>query len=279
MNDAVSGRLSRRVAAADRAEPALQGRIKRRRHTIVTCLALLLVVAPALHAQSGKQIVDAVDRLLRGKSSRGTVEMEIVTEHWSRTMRLRIWSLGTEDALVRVLSPAKDAGTATLKVGNDIWNYLPNVDRTIKLPASMMGTSWMGSHFTNDDLVKESHLVDDYDITIAYRGLRDGTPVWEFNLTPKPEAPVVWGRIVEQVRQRDTMPVWGKYYDDHGTLARTITFSDFKKMGGRLVPATLTVQPADKPDEHTTLRYLDLRFDVGLTPSFFSLRRLRAGER
>ncbi len=138
----------------------------------------------------------------------------------------------------------------------------------------MMG-SWMGSHLTNDDLVKESRVVDDYDIAIAYRGPRDGVDVWEFELTPKPEAAVVWGRIVEQVRTKDDMPTWARYYDEDGNLVRTITFGDYLRMGGRLVPARMTVLPADKPEEHTILLYEDLAFDVGLQPSFFSLRNLR----
>ena len=238
---------------------------------------LLLVSFPRpVHAQeTARDIVDRVDRLLRGNSSRGTVRMDIVTEHWSRSMEMRIWSLGTEYALIRVTAPQKDAGTATLKAGNDIWNYLPRVDRTIKLPPSLMSASWMGSHFTNDDLVKESRIIDDYDIEIGFEGVRDGIEVWEFELTPKPEAAVVWGRIVEQVRKRDLMPLWARYYDDRGELARSLRFEDFKTMGGRLVPTRTVVEPADKQGESTVITYVDLEFDVPIDESFFSLRRLQ----
>jgi hypothetical protein len=201
--------------------------------------------------------------------------MEVVTADWSRSLDLEIWSLGTEYALVRVLAPPKDAGTATLKSGNDLWNYLPRVDRTIKLPPSLMGAAWMGSHFTNDDLVKESRLIEDYDIAIAFSGERDGVAVWEFVLTPKPEAPVVWGRIEEQVRKADDMPVWARFYDERGELARTMTFTDFRRMGGRLVPARTVIEPTDKPGESTVLEYRNLEFDVGLERSFFSLQRLQ----
>ena len=222
-----------------------------------------------------RTIVDRVDKLLRGTSSRGSMTMKIDTRQWSRTLDMDIWSLGNDYALIRVTSPAKEAGTATLKVKNDVWNFLPRVDRTIRIPPSLMAGAWMGSHFTNDDLVKESRLVDDYDITLAFSGDRDGTKVWELTLTPKSNVAVVWGKIVMQVRQHDLMPIWERYYDDAGTLARTITFSDFKTMGGRMIPAMLTVTPADKPDEHTVLTYHDLQFDVGLTPNFFSLQNLK----
>lgn len=236
------------------------------------------VLAPHARAQSPRAVVDSVDRLLRGRSSRAEMEMEIRTAHWQRTLDLRVWSLGTEYALVRLVAPRREAGTATLKVGNEVWNYLPRVDRTIKVPPSLMMGSWMGSHFTNDDLVKESRLIDDYDIAVAYEGEREHVPVWEFVLTPKPDAAVVWGKIVLQVRRGDLMPTWERYYDDRGTLMRTMTFSDFRKLGGRLVPAVMTLRPQDKPNEETVLRYKALQFDVGLRTDFFSLRNLRTLE-
>ncbi len=239
-------------------------------------LLLVAATAPVRGQQTALEIVDRVDRLLRGESSRGEVEMEIVTEHWSRTLQMRIWSLGTEHALIRLIMARKDAGTATLKVGTEIWNYLPRVDRTIRIPPSLMGGAWMGSHFTNDDLVKESRIVEDYDIAIDFEGERDGESVWDFSLTPKPEAAVIWGRIVERVRQRDYMPLWARFHDEDGELVREMTFDEFRTMGGRLVPTLTIVQPADKPDERTVIRYTDIEFDISIDPSFFSLRRLRS---
>ncbi len=201
--------------------------------------------------------------------------MVVVTKHWERSLTMEVWSLGSDYSLVRVVSPAKEAGTSTLKASKDIWNYLPKVDRTIKIPASMMMGAWMGSHFTNDDLIKESRLVEDYEIEITFEGSREGVKVWEFALTPQEEAAVVWGRIEYQVRQRDFMPLWARYYDEDGELVRTLSFSDFRRMGGRLIPAVMDMQPQDKPGERTTVRYTELQFDVDIDKSFFSLRTLR----
>lgn len=235
-----------------------------------------MAFAGPVEGQTAREIVDRVDRLLRGRSSSGTVRMEIVTQNWERSMRMRIWSLGTEYSLIRILSPRRDEGTATLKSGNQIWNYLPRVDRTIRIPPSLMGGAWMGSHFTNDDLVKESRIIDDYDIEITFDGRRNGALVWEFTLTPKPEAAVVWGAIVEEVRQEDLMPVWVHYYDDDGEVARTATFGNYRMMDSRLVPAEMVMVPADKPAESTTIIYEDLAFDIDLSEEFFSLRNLRS---
>lgn len=239
----------------------------------------LLILAPSVSvlAQTPEDIVRHVDELLRGESSQGRVSMEVVTERWTRTMEMEMWSLGQDYSLVRVLAPARDAGTATLKAGRDIWNYLPRVDRTIKVPGAGMGGSWMGSHFTYDDLVRESSLVDDFEVALGFEGARDGEDIWEFVLTPHPEAPVVWSRMELEVRKRDRMPLNTRYFDDRDRLARTMVFSNFQTMGGRLVPGELTMRPEDRPRERTTLRYADLEFDIGLDQSFFSLQRLRDG--
>ena len=239
---------------------------------VLTCL-----FAPRLaYAQSARAIIDLVDRLMRGESSIARLTMDIRTENWERSLTLRAWSLGTEHALIRVETPQREAGTATLRANQEVWNYLPRVDRTIKVPSSMMMGSWMGSHFTNDDLVKESRLVDDYEIEIEFDGERDGAEVWEFVLTPLPEAPVVWGKIRYEVRKEDLMPTRTRYYDESDEIVRTMIFSEFRLMGSRLVPTVMTMEPTDKPGETTVVRYLELDFDTGLDEDFFSLRNLRS---
>ena len=205
--------------------------------------------------------------------------MEIVTSHWKRTLEMQVWSLGTDYSLIRVVAPPKEAGTATLRARDQLWNYLPRVDRTIKIPPSLIMSSWMGSHFTYDDLVKETRLIEDYDVAVGFEGDRAGVAVWEFVLTPKEEAPVVWGRIEEQVRKNDLMPTWIRYYNERGHEVRALTFGDYRIRGGRLVPVTLTMRPTDVADESTVVRYKELAFDTPINPSFFSLQQLRGSGR
>lgn len=247
--------------------------------TFLLPAVMLLPLQPAVAQETAADIIDRVDRIMRGESSHGVATMEIVTEHWQRAFTMEVWSLGTDYALIRVTAPKREEGTATLRAEDDIWNYLPRVDRTIKIPASMMMGAWMGSHFTNDDLVKESRLIEDYDIEISFEGERDGTDVWEFMLTPKPEAAVVWGYIEYRVRKDDLMPIWARYYDEDGNLVRTMNFSEFQEMGGRVVPAFMEVVPLDKPRERTSVRYDELEFDIDLDTSFFSLRNLKVAGR
>ena len=251
-----------------------------RRRQIVCALGLALASGVMASSEAAAQpdpvkIMERVDRLLRGDSSRGVATMEVVTENWEREITMEMWSLGTEFSLVRVQAPAREAGTATLMAEDNIWNYLPKVDRTIKIPSSMMGGAWMGSHFTNDDLVRESQLIEDYDIEIAFAGDRDGDDVWEFRLTPKPEAAVIWGHLEFRVRQADYMPQWARYYDEEGELVRTMEYSEFTEFAGRLVPAVMDMHPHDKPGERTTVRYDELEFDVDIDEGFFSLQMLQ----
>ncbi|MBU0673480.1 MAG: outer membrane lipoprotein-sorting protein [Proteobacteria bacterium] len=220
-------------------------------------------------------ILDLIDDLWRADSSESTVTMRVVTANYRRTVTMQNWTLGKNYSLVRIVSPQKEKGTATLKSGNVIYTYLPKTDRTIRLTSGMMMGSWMGSHFTNDDLVKESRMADDYIPRLGFEGDREGRSILEFILEPKPEAPVVWGRVVITVLAESYLPLVSLYYDEDLSLVRTVTFSDFVEMGGRTLPARLRVVPTEEPDEYTELIYEDIRFGVLVPESFFSLQQLR----
>ncbi len=242
---------------------------------VLTTTPVLAIGAELPDGQSATEIVDRVDRLLRGDSSIGEVEMNVATRRWERSMRVAIWSQGTDRSLVRVLEPRREAGTATLMVGSDIWNYLPGVDRTIRVPSSMMMAAWMGSHFTNDDLVRRSRMIEDYSIETSFVGEREGTNVFEFTLSPRADAAVVWGAIVLEVRADDLMPVSSRYYGEDGELRRTMSFSDYRDMGGRLVPTRMRMTPEDREGEYTEMVYHELEFDVAIPEGTFSLQSLR----
>jgi outer membrane lipoprotein-sorting protein len=236
----------------------------------------LLNLAQMPHAaedQQAQKTVEGIARLFSSKSSIATVKMQISNEDGQHNLSMKIWSLG-EKVLVRITSPQDEAGTAILKVGSDIWYYLPKSNRTVKIPASMAMTSWMGSDFTIDDLVKETFLTRDYSVSSSFVGKRGAVAVSEYTLTPKPEAPVVWGKIVLQIRQADSVPTWQGYFDENGKLVRTLTLSDYKTMGGRLIPTHLVMRSADKPYQHTTIVYNDVAFDVPISEAKFSLPNL-----
>ncbi len=222
-----------------------------------------------------EELLRQTDDLMRGSSSKATITMRVKTKRWDRTLTMEVWSEGTEKTLFQILSPAKEKGTATLKVDNNIWNYLPKVDRTIKVPASMMSGSWMGSHFTNDDIVKESRFVDDFDCELVDRPGSGPDSHWVIDCIPLPEAPVVWGKVVVKVRAVDELVDEVTYFDEDDRLVRTMTYSDISELGGRRIPRHLKMIPADKPDEFTEVIYDELAFDVKHPARMFSLQALR----
>lgn len=268
---------------------------------VAICLGLTWLssgqVCHAADDQRAREIVDRVGWLFISQSSIATVEMQITREDWQRKISMQFWSLGESNILVRILGPQEDAGTAILKVGNKLWYYLPKANRTVKMPASMMSTSWMGSHFTLNDLVKESRLTNDYVVATSFDGQRDGAAISEYSLTPKPSAVVVWGKITLEIRQADWMPVRERYYDEDGKLVRELTFSEYKTVSGRLIPTRLVMQSMDKADskagasggvlaqgvmrpldqvvEQTTITYKNIAFDVPISEGTFSLEKLK----
>lgn len=232
--------------------------------------AMLGAKTPEAHEVLAKQ-----DDLWRGTSSKGKMVMNVKTSNWKRSLTMDVYSQGKDYSLVKVILPMKEQGTATLKVFDEIYNYLPKTDRTIKLTSAMMMGSWMGSHFNNDDLVKGSRLSEDYNARITFQGRRDSEDVIEITLTPKPDAPVVWGKIVVVARASDWMPVKNTYYDEDGKIVRIMTCSDYKTVSGRLVPTRIVMSPLDKPGEYTEVIYSDLTFDVSFKKGFFSIAELR----
>ena len=222
-----------------------------------------------------KEILREVDDMWRGASSHTILTMQIKTSHYTRNMRLEGWSKGKEKTLVRILTPLKEKGTATLKSGSNIFSYLPRTDRTIRLTTGMIMGSWMGSHFTNDDLVKESRMEEDYDPTVSFAGRRDNQDIIEFTLIPKPDAAVVWGKVVLTVLTDGYLPLIQYYYDEDMNIARTITFNKIKQVAGRPRPTVMRVVPADKPNEYTELVYEKMEMDIKLSDAFFSLSHLK----
>jgi hypothetical protein len=247
---------------------------------ITLLLTLLQMVAPVTAVEvSNKErvseILNKVDDMWRGSSSYAVVTMQVKTEHYTRTMRMEGWSKGKEKTLFHVLEPLREKGTMTLKSDNHIYTYLPKTDRTIRLTSGMMMGSWMGSHLTNDDLVKEARLEEDYDAEITFEGVRDGQEVIEFTLVPKPDAPVVWGKLLLLIRADSYTPLIERYYDEDMELARTFTFSDMKMLAGRDRPSVFRVVPTDKPDEYTEFIYEELELNIPLSDTMFSKQSLK----
>lgn len=224
-------------------------------------------------------ILSNVDDLWRGSSSHAIAILKVQTQHYSRTMTLESWSKGKEKSLTKVLKPLREKGTITLKSGNHIYTYLPKTDRTIRLSSGMMMGAWMGSHLTNDDLVKESRLEDDFDAKITFEGKRNGQNTIEFTLLPKEDAAVVWGKIILEVEAARHLPIREVFYDEDMQVSRTFTFTGLKMLAGKIRPSVMHIVPADKPDEFTEFIFETLTLSVPIQDSFFNKSALKRHRR
>ncbi|MBD3235120.1 MAG: outer membrane lipoprotein-sorting protein [Candidatus Eisenbacteria bacterium] len=212
------------------------------------------------------------DEMYESSGTTARVQIEIVSPEKTRTMKLRVWSQGEDHALIVIDAPPRDAGTATLRIEQNLWNYLPKISRTIRVPPSMMMGSWMGTDFTNDDLVHESSYEEDYNAELI--GRSEEPPGWHLRLTAKPDVPGLWKRVEIIFGGEHQLPIEIDYYDRKDRLARTMELGDVQQIDGRWITTRMRVIPADEEGEYTELRYLDVDFDADIDESLFSLSEL-----
>ena len=241
----------------------------------VLVLIFITAFSSPVSAIEVADLIRHIDELWRGETSRANMSMTVKTRRYERSMTMEAWSKGLDHSLIVIRKPVKDKDIATLKVEQNIWNYLPKINRVTKVPSSMMSGSWMGSHFTNDDLVKESTFVDDYVSRITFEGERQGSMVYQIESIPLEDAAVVWGKVEILVDQQTLAPVKSLYYDEDGVLVRTILFDQLKQVNNTSIPMRMSLYPEDKPAESTIIVYNDIEFGVPLEPQFFSLKNLK----
>lgn len=249
-------------------------RLPHLRWLLFALLALALPPAVPAADDDARAIVRAAIDYWRDASSYSVSEMTIHRPDWQRQMRIRVWTQGEELSLVRVVAPAKDAGNATLLRGNDMWSYNPKINRVVKIPSSMMHQSWMGSDFTNNDLAKADDLVDQYTHELLATESEGGHRVYVIEATPKPAAPVVWGREVVRIRD-DWILLEHSFYDQTGRLVKRLTSHDIAPVGGKLIATRQRMQQAENPGEWTELRVLEADFGRDIPDYTFTLGNLR----
>ncbi|HVN78906.1 MAG TPA: outer membrane lipoprotein-sorting protein, partial [Terriglobia bacterium] len=238
---------------------------------------VLGLINGSLRAQNPNvdDIVEKSDLALRAKTQEGKGVMTVHTPDWERTLEMDYWSVNPDKEFIRITGPAKEAGTSTLRIGSNMWNYLPQVERVIKIPPSLMLQPWMGSDFTNDDLVKESSLVNDYTHRLDGEATEDGDACYRVIATPKPGAPVVWGRQVLTIRKSDCLPRRQQFYDDKGHLQKVLTYEEIHPVDGRNYPLHWKMVSVTKPGHETLLIYRDLKFDRPIPERIFSQQNMK----
>lgn len=225
-------------------------------------------------AQDALDIIKKADAKSRGSYAEQELRMTIVRPDWTRSITMKSWSKGTDYALILITAPAKEKGQVFLKREKEMWNWVPSIERTIKIPPSMMMQSWMGSDFTNDDLVKESSIVVDYTHTLAGKEHYNGVECWKIQLLPKPDAPVVWGKLVVWI-DRNYNQHKVEYYDEDEVLVNTMLLSEIRQMNDREIPTRMEMIPVDEKNRKTVVEVLNAIYNKPIPDSYFSLQNIK----
>ncbi len=225
---------------------------------------------PAKNKQAS-ELVKKTEANLRGDSMKGQLEMRVINKGKTRTIKFNFWSKGSNQALIKVLEPAKEYNSGNLKIDLNLWRYLANVDRIIKVPPSMMLQSWMGSDFSYDDMMKSSSMYDDY--THEFIELKNG--VMKIKCIAKPTAPVVWGQVIEWIHQKDFVPVRREFYSEKGKLLKTLVTENVKTVGKHRIPMKMTMTNHQKDGLQTILQYKTVAMDIPIDDSIFTQQKLK----
>jgi outer membrane lipoprotein-sorting protein len=225
---------------------------------------------------TAKEIIKKADEKGRGATNQGTTTLTIVRPDWTRSITLKSWSKGTEYSLIYISAPAKEKGQVFLKREKDMWNWVPSIERMIKIPPSMMMQSWMGSDFTNDDLVKESSIVVDYNHKLLGKENVRGMDCYKIELIPLPDAAVTWGKIITWVTISGFNQWKAEYYDEDMDLINVMNAYDIKKMGDREIPTRLEIEPLNKKGNKTILVINSSVFNKPISDGFFSQQNMKS---
>lgn len=237
---------------------------------------LLAVWVWPVFPQNATEIVKQADDKMRGEESGySRMSMKIVRPTWDRTIEFRSWSKGTELSLVLITSPAKEKGQTFLKRQREMWNWNPQISRMIKLPTSMLSQGWMGSDFTNDDLLNQRSIVVDYTHKIIGEETVSGETCYKIELMPKPDAPVVWGKIIMWISKKHTISIKVEYYDEDEYLVKTEIGKALKEMDGRYLPSVFELIPAEEEGHKTIVTTLEIKFNIPIKDSFFSQQNMK----
>lgn len=238
---------------------------------------LIFLFSTNIYAQDATEIVRKADTKFNGeKSAYYEMSMTIVRPKYKRTLEFKGWNEGTENSLTLVTAPAKEKGQSFLKSGNNMWSWNPTIQRIVKLPPAMMSQGWMGSDYSNDDILKESSLTTDYHHQIIKNDeVIDGNICYLIQLTPKEDASVVWGKVELWIYKDQYLTLKANYYDEDDFLVKTHLAYDIKNFDDRKLPAVMEIIPAEEEGNKTIVTIKSMKFNIDLKPNFFSQQNMK----
>jgi outer membrane lipoprotein-sorting protein len=229
-----------------------------------------------LYGQDAKEIVRKADTKFNGeKSSYSEMSMTIVRPKYKRSLDFKSWTESTRNSLTLITNPAKEKGQSFLKSGNNMWNWNPTIQRIIKLPPAMMSQGWMGSDYSNDDIMKESSLVVDYSQKLIKSETVEGVDCYVIELLPLENSDVVWGKIILWISKDEYLGLKAEYYDEELLLVKTHLAYNIKTFDKRKLPSVMEIIPADEPGNKTIVTIVDMKFNIAIDENFFSQQNMK----
>ena len=246
--------------------------------SIIFFILIQGLIMNALPAQdlSATDIVRKADEKFNGEeSSYSVMSMKVIRPEWQRTIEFKSWTLGRDFALTLITAPAKETGQTFLKRGSEMWSWNPSISRLIKLPPSMMSQGWMGSDYTNDDILRESSVVNDYLHEIIGEETINGRSCYKIRMTAKENASIVWGKQIRWIDKKDFLVLKAELYDEDGYLVRTETGSDIRIMDGRTITSKIELVPEEEPENKTLVEIKEIKFNIPAEESYFSQQNMK----
>ena len=244
-------------------------------------LRLLLILGLAIcgAAQSAetpdpRELIRAAMQHWRGVTSYSEMTMTIHRADWQRSFSMQAWTEGDKQSLVRVTEPPRDAGNGTLVQDKNMWTYSPRINRILKVPASMMNQSWMGSDFSNKDISKSTDIIDQYDHRLLSTETRDDHLLYTIESIPHEDAAVVWGREIIVIRD-DHLMLSQQFWDQDNVLVKQMDTTAIEFMDDRNIAARMRMYQLENPAEWTEMSIQAIDFDIAITDSLFTLSNLR----
>jgi len=241
--------------------------------SLIICTVVLLV--QAVSAQDAEQIIKKMEENFRGSNNISTMKMSIERPKYTREITMKSWNIGEEFSLIRIQSPAREKGVSFLKREKEIWNWMPTIERVIKMPPSMMMQNWMGSDFTNDDLVRSSSTIDDYDAEIIAEEEIDGHLCHQIKLTPKEGTDILWGKVLTWITIEENLQLRSEFWDEDDYLVNVIEMSGIKEMDGRTITTKMVMTPEEEDGLSTIIEFLEIDFDADIEESFFTVQNMK----
>jgi outer membrane lipoprotein-sorting protein len=241
--------------------------------TLVTALILGAASTAAAQAPTAEQLLDAMDKNLTFETRTSRIVMTVEGRR-TRSYDILSYGRGEEDTAMEYLSPARDKGTRMLKLGGELWIYLPSVDKVQKISGHMLRQGMMGSDVSYEDLMASTEMRKMYQAKVTGEDQVDGHACWRLEMTARDNT-VSYPKRISCIDKQSHIPLRQELYALSGMLLKTWTMSDPKEFeGGRFYPTKMVIQDQVKKDSVTRIEFKEMKFGVALESEVFSLRWL-----